>query len=349
MIYNQLGRTGLEVSAIGIGAGGPSRLGMAYHRSPDDAIRLIRLGLDHGINIIDAALVYGTEQIVGRAIKDCRSKVILSTKAFLGPFFGKLDGKRFMARLSGRFGEVTSFVASGRLIEERVNSSLRRLNTNYVDIFHLHSVTPAQYAIALERVLPSLIRLKESGKIRWIGISEAFSRDRTHQMLSRAANDGAFDSIMIGFNCLNQSGAPIAAHAKRQGMGIIAMYAVRALRTQESLQLLMNKLVAYGYIKECDADAARIVKLLNTHSVTSLSEAAIRFCRYELKPHVVLCGTGDTGHLSSDIAACQAGPLPDVVSAEFRRLFSKLNSLTGCERDPVLRTSTASDNPSVLT
>ena len=91
----------------------------------------------------------------------------------------------------------------------------------------------------------------------------------------------------------------------------------------------MDKLVAYGCIEESDGDANRLVKMLNTHGVLSLSEAAIRFCRHELNPDVVLSGTGDTGHLESNIAACQAGPLPDVVSAEFRRLFSKLNSLTG--------------------
>ena len=337
MIYTQLGRTGLKVSAIGIGAGGPSRLGMTYGRSPDDAVRLIRFGLDRGINIIDSAVTYGTEQVVGRAIKDCRPKVILSTKTALGPYFGRLDGDRTTARLAARLGEVTSLVASGRALEERVNSSLRRLNTDYIDVFHLHTVTPAQYAPALERVLPTLIRLKKTGKIRWIGITEAFPRDRTHQMLTRAANDGVFDCIMIGFNCLNQSGAPIAAQAKRHRSGIIAMYAVRALRRQESLQVLMDKLVAYGCIKESDGDANRLVKMLDTHGVLSLSEAAIRFCRHELNPDVVLSGTGDTGHLDSNIAACQAGPLPDVVSAEFRRLFSKLNSLTGSERDSVLR------------
>ena len=66
MIYNELGRTGLKVSAIGIGAGGPSRLGLANGRSSASAIRLIRFGLDRGINVLDTAAIYGTEDIVGR-------------------------------------------------------------------------------------------------------------------------------------------------------------------------------------------------------------------------------------------------------------------------------------------
>ncbi|MGH6824132.1 aldo/keto reductase [Methyloceanibacter sp.] len=69
MIYGQFGRTGLQVSAIGIGAGGPSRLGLANGNSRDTAIRLIRFGLDRGVNVIDSAASYGTENLVGEAIK----------------------------------------------------------------------------------------------------------------------------------------------------------------------------------------------------------------------------------------------------------------------------------------
>jgi aryl-alcohol dehydrogenase-like predicted oxidoreductase len=342
MIYAPLGRTGIKVSAIGIGAGGPSRLGLAYGRSRESAVRLIRFGLDQGINVVDSAATYGTEDVVGTAIKDCRTKVILSTKAALGPYFGSLDGSRTASRLSARLGEVTSFVTSGRALEMRVHASLRRLKTDYIDIFHLHTVTPAQYARSLERALPALLRLRQSGKIRWIGITEAFPRDRVHQMLTRAAANGVFDCIMIGFNCLNQSGAQIAAAAKEHRSGIMAMYAVRGLRGQDSLQVLLDKLASWGLIEESQRDAARLVRLLNSHGVATLPEAAMRFCRYELNADVVLSGTGDTAHLYANIAACDAGPLPEAITAEFRRLFSKLDFLTGSERDSVLAPRTRS-------
>lgn len=341
MIYNQLGRTGLKVSAIGVGAGGPSRLGASYGRMPDDAIRLIRFAIERGINVIDTATTYGTEEIVGRAIEDCRHNVILSTKAALGPYFGRVDGKRNVARLAARLGEVAGFVASGRMIEQRVNSSLRHLNTDYIDLFNLHTVTPEQYGSAVERVVPALVRLKEAGKIRWIGITEAFPRDRSHKMLARAVNEGAFDSIMIGFNALDQSGKPIAARAQQNRKGVIAMCAVRAFRKQESLQVVMDRLVASGCIEKNDGDAGRLVSLLTTNGVSSLPEAAIRFCRHELKPSVILCGTGDRAHLDADVKACQAEPLPEVVSAEFRRLFSKLISPTGDEGHSVISPNAA--------
>ena len=336
MIYTELGRTGLKVSAIGIGAGGPSRLGLAYGGPRASAVRLIHFGLDCGINVLDTAATYGTEDIIGTAIQGCRRQVILSTKAAVGPFFGNLDGSRFASRLSARIGEVTSFVASDQAIEKRVHASLRRLKTDYIDIFHLHAVTQAQYEPALEQALPALLRLKESGKVRWIGITEAFPRDGAHEMLKRASATGLFDCIMIGFNCLNQSGAPIVPIAKAHRSGIMAMYAVRGLRGQKSLQALLDKLASFGLIEENARDAARLLKLLNNYGVTTLAEAAIRFTRHQLNADIVLSGTGDTAHLDANIAASLAGPLPEPVSAEFRRLFAKLDSLTGAPRDSAL-------------
>jgi L-galactose dehydrogenase len=321
MIY-ELGGTGLKTSVIGIGAGGPSRLGLAYGRSRENALALLRAGLERGINFFDSAPTYGTEDIIGEAVKDCRSKVILSTKAALGPHFGPFDNSRFASRISARIGEDTSFVLSAPALERRVNGSLRRLNTDYIDVLHLHTVTPGQYAHALDRLVPTLNRLKENGKIRYIGITEAFGRDRNHLMLTRAIGDGAFDCIMIGFNCLYQAGAPIAAEAKRRGIGVIGMYAVRGLVSKENVQSHMNKLVSRGLLNRAEANAEMLVRMLNEHGVATLPEAAIRFARHELTSDVILTGTGNIRHLEASIAASEAGPLPDSIITKMRGLFS---------------------------
>jgi L-galactose dehydrogenase len=107
------------------------------------------------------------------------------------------------------------------------------------------------------------------------------------------------------------------------------MYAVRGLRGKESLQGLLDRLVSAGLIEKSDGDAGKIVRLLNEHGVTSLPEAAIRFCRHEMGADIVLSGTGEIAHLDANIAACEAGPLPANITVEFRRLFSKLNPFTG--------------------
>jgi L-galactose dehydrogenase len=293
---------------------------LAYGRSREYALAFLRAGLEHGINLIDSAPTYGTEDIVGAAVRGCRSNVILSTKAALGPYFGAFDGSRFASRVSARIGKETSFVLAGPALEARVNGSLRRLNTDYVDIFHLHTVTPGQYGPALDRLVPTLNRLKESGKIRFIGITEAFGRDRTHRMLAKAVASGAYDCIMIGFNCLNQLGAPIAAEAKRRGIGVIGMYVMRGLDSKKSFQIQLDKLVSRGMLNQAQADADKLVGVLNDHGVATLADAAMRFVRHELDADVVLTGTGNIRHLEANIAACEGGPLPDRITAEFRRL-----------------------------
>ena len=148
-------------------------------------------------------------------------------------------------------------------------------------------------------------------------------------MLQRAATEGAFDCLMVGLNCLNQSGAAVVVQARRHRTGVIAMYAVRGLQGRESLQSFLDKLASLGLIDNSDRDAARLMTLLNDHGVATLAEAALRFCRHELGADVVLSGTGDIAHLEANISACHAPPLPEASSAEFRRLFANSNLFTG--------------------
>src|SRR4026208_1059292 len=135
MQYTTLGRTGLEVSVGGLGGGGPSRLGLEQGRSVDGIAKLIQYGLDQGINLIDLGAPYGTDQLIADAIGKRRQRLILSAKTILGPPVWMFEGTRTASRLSARFGEVTSLVRSGSVIEKRLEANLRRLKTDYVDIF----------------------------------------------------------------------------------------------------------------------------------------------------------------------------------------------------------------------
>jgi len=324
MQFTTLGRTGLEVSVVGLGGGGASRLGLGSGKSKSDAIRVIRRGLDLGVNFIDmGGAIYATEVIVGEALSGCRSEVILSTKANLGPPIWNLGSRRAIARFSARIGAMISYVASGRVIEDRLDASLRELKTDYVDVFHLHAVTPNQYDVAIARVYPRLLRLKEAGKLRAISISETLARDPSHEVLRRAVSDGPFDCIMIGFNVANQSGAEIIARAKRREIGSIAMDAVgRWFSSRQGLQDQLDRLASRGAVAPEDADAGKVLRFLDTHGVASLTEAAYRFSRHNSGADIVLTGTGDVRHLEANIAACTAPPLPDEVTAELTRIFT---------------------------
>ncbi|HMF49825.1 MAG TPA: aldo/keto reductase, partial [Candidatus Saccharimonadales bacterium] len=82
MEYTTLGRTGLRVSVVGLGCGGPSRLGMRNDaQSADNAVALVKQALDLGVNFLDTAQTYGTEPILGKAIAGVpRDRLVISTK-----------------------------------------------------------------------------------------------------------------------------------------------------------------------------------------------------------------------------------------------------------------------------
>ena len=249
---------------------------------------------------------------VSDAIRKRRHEVVLSAKTILGPYVWMFEGKRTASRLSARIGEETSYVTSGRVIEKRLDATLRRLKTDHIDIFSLHSVTPGQYAAAVDRLLPALLRLKEKEKISSVGMTEAFVRDPGHTVLAAATALGSFDTIMLGLNLVNRSGSIVAADARKNGTAVIAMYALRPLRNQADIKSML---------RGSGTNLAELAALLKAHGVGSPQEAAMRFCRHHSGADVVLTGTGDVAHLEANISAAAAAPLPAPLAAELRRIF----------------------------
>src|SRR4029077_16867299 len=130
MEYVTLGRTGLRVSVAGLGCGGFSRLGLGKGKSETEAIALIHQALDLGVNLFDTAAAYGTEAVLGKALRAIpRDRVVVATKA---PF-----------NVSNPSATAASAVAS-------LDNSLRQLATDYIDIYQLHGVAPAAYDHARE-------------------------------------------------------------------------------------------------------------------------------------------------------------------------------------------------------
>lgn len=82
-----LGRTGLKVSVAGFGAGGKSKLGQSQGASRADSIALVQAAMDQGVNFLDTAAVYGTEEIIGEAVRGQRDKIVISTKLFISESF----------------------------------------------------------------------------------------------------------------------------------------------------------------------------------------------------------------------------------------------------------------------
>lgn len=155
MQQRELGKSGLKVSAMGLGC----MTMTAIYGAPDDdrSIATIHRAIELGANFIDTADIYGqgsNEELVGRAIADRRDKAILATK------FGNLrlpDGK------SGVNG-------SPEYALEACERSLKRLGTDVIDLYYLHRVDPDT---PIEETVGGMKRLVEQGKVRHIGLSEA--------------------------------------------------------------------------------------------------------------------------------------------------------------------------------
>ncbi len=307
-----LGRTGLEASVIGLGCGGPSRLGQSQGKSEAESIEVVRRALDLGINFIDTAEAYGTQPIVGKALRDVdRDSYILSTKKNVSRKGERLSAQQFVADFE---------------------NSLRELQVETVDIFHLHGVKIDEYDHAVNEIVPALMRLREQGKIRWLGITESFGSDTRHEMLHRAIEDDYWDVMMVGFNLLNQTARDrIFPATIEKNIGTLIMFAVRrALSNPERLQATLTDLIRNGEINAADLDMDAPLAFATAPGVAaSLTEAAYRFCRDEPGAHVVLSGTGNVHHLEENAQALNQPPLPPEVTERLRAIFAGVDSVSG--------------------
>jgi aryl-alcohol dehydrogenase-like predicted oxidoreductase len=304
-----LGRTGLQVSVMGLGAGGDSRLGLHNHEEREST-KLVHEALAHGVNFIDTAEAYGTEARLGKALRGrTRGEVVLSTKKTTNPAAGRLEPADVIASLE---------------------ASLKRLETDYVDIYHLHGVAPEHYSDLRERIVPVLQKLREQGKLRYLGITEKFIDDPDHRMLQRALQDNVWDVVMVGFNILNQSARQrVFPRTLAQGVGTLIMFAVRrAFSRPERLRELLVQLAEQNRIAPALAETG-LDFLVHADGAHSLPDAAYRFCRYEPGTHVVLSGTSEIAHLLENLQSLERGPLSAADHARLVELFGQIDSVSG--------------------
>ena len=308
MDYVTFGRTGLNVSVMGLGCGGPSRIGMSADKSEAESVDIVRRAIDAGVNFIDTAEGYGTEGIVGKGIVSVpRDQVIISSK------------------------KSCSQEISPALVRQSIEVSLSRLRTDYIDVYNLHGVRPSQYVMLRDEILPTFVDLKNEGKIRFIGVSELFNVDMTHQMLLQSLPEDPWDVVMVGFNILNQSARDLFQQTLEKNVAVQIMFAVRRVLSQpENLREAVQTLIEIGQIEADEIDIGDPLGfVLKESDATSVVDAAYRFCRYEPGVHVVLSGTGNPDHLQSNIDSLCRPPLPDPVVQKLRHIFRHTDAITG--------------------
>jgi aryl-alcohol dehydrogenase-like predicted oxidoreductase len=308
-----LGRTGLELSLAGLGCGGHSRLGQSYGASETESIAVVHRALDLGINVVDTARLYGTEDIVGRALEGRRDEVVLSTKAL------PVDGDRPLS-------------AAG--LRRSVERSLGRLRTDRVDLFFVHGMKAGDVHHTRDVLVPELLTLQAEGKVRFLAASEAFASDHGHDALGQSldAGDDWYDVLMVGHNPFNPSARDrVLAATDARGIGVYVMFAVRkALASVDGVRRVVADLVDRGQVDPAQVDVDDPLGfLLGADGAASLPEAAYRFARHEPGCHVVLTGTGNVDHLADNVLSINGPPLPDDHLARLQTLFGHLDSVTG--------------------
>ncbi len=150
MDYRSLGRTGVPVSALCLGC-----MNFGGKTSEEDSINIIHSALDNGINFLDTANVYSrgkSEEVVGKALKGRRDKVVLATKVH-----GRMDDDNLLAAGNNR-----------RHIIEQCDASLQRLQTDYIDLYQIHR---PQSDMPIDETLRALDDLIRAGKVRYVGTS----------------------------------------------------------------------------------------------------------------------------------------------------------------------------------
>src|SRR5579862_7576216 len=204
MHYRALGRTGIKVSPYCLGA---MMFGAAGNPDHDDSIRIIHKALDSGINFIDTADMYSrgeSEEIVGKALKGRRDDVVLASK------------------VHGAMGEDPNRQGnSRRWIIAEVERSLRRLQTDHLDLYQVHRPDPS---VDVEETLSALTDLVHSGKVRAIG-SSCFPASEIVEAQWVAERRGLerFRTEQPPYSILNRGiEREVLPVAQRHGMGVLA-------------------------------------------------------------------------------------------------------------------------------
>lgn len=199
MKYRAYGRTGLKLSQLGFGC---MRLPMKDdHVVEDEAIRMLRHAVDHGVNYLDTAYFYcshESEPVVGKALKDgYREKVVLSTK---NPVH-EPDGARW---------------------REVLEDQLRKLDVDRIDVYHFHGLNWRDWTEKMTvkgGPAEEMRRAKEEGLIG----HTAFSFHDKPENLLKLVDTGEFEGVLLQYNLLDRSNEGGIAYAREKGLGVVVM------------------------------------------------------------------------------------------------------------------------------
>jgi L-galactose dehydrogenase/L-glyceraldehyde 3-phosphate reductase len=318
----------MQLSVLGFGCGAVG--GIMVRGDPADQERTVARALGAGVNYFDTAVQYGdgqSEKNLGRVLQNLKpTNVVVGTKVRLPP---------------GEFGRIADTVRIS------LEGSLTRLRLDRVDIFHLHNpITEAGGGSALsvrqmlDDVVPAFERLRQQGKIRFLGITALGDTAALHQVIDARV----FDSAQVVYSMLNSSAAEqlppnypaqdygrLFDHTNAAGVGVVGIRVLAGGALSGSAErhpIAGPAPEPIGSAMSYDADvdrARRLIPLVKEGFAASLTEAATRFALSHPAMGTILVGMATPQQFEDALAAAEKGPLPqaaiDRLSA-LRQAFS---------------------------
>ena len=310
MLYRTLGRTGLRVSLMSLGTGGPSVFGQRTSLSQQDRRALVRRALDLGVNLFDTAGEYlRSEEMLGDALRGVpRESYLIATKW-------------------KHWGDNRDVLQGPEGLLESVDLSLARLETDHLDVLQFHGVLSGHYEELVERLYPAMERLREQGKVRFIGLTEVLVADPKHEAVALAlrSHPELWDTVMLKYGILNQWAAKeVLPLAERYDVGVLDMAPVRlTLTLPEKLRAFLDEWSAEPGSAAPDLPGDDPLGWLVRGEVDSLTSAGYRFAASHDAVSTVITGTSSVEHLEQNAAALERPGLPAHDQQRLLELFGE--------------------------
>lgn len=287
MIYKQLGKTGLKVSAIGFGG---SPLGAEFGSvDPEEGRRAVDYAIDNGVNYFDVAPYYGrtlAERRLGKFLEGKRDKIILASKA-------------------GRY-DIADFGFSAERIMRSIDESLKRLRTDYVDVYQVHDVEYGKRQQIIAEALPAMFKLKQQGKIRFVGIT-----GYPLTPLKEIAETEDIDTVLTycRYNLMDTTIDDILTPiARRRGIGLINASPLH-------MRVLTEKGAPHWHpAPERVFEVAKKVAELCRQRGTTISELAMQFALAHRDVSITLVGMSKLRHVEANLKVVGTEPAPDLLA-----------------------------------
>lgn len=295
MRKRQLGQSDLYISEVGLGC-------MSLGTDEKHAISLIDEAIEQGINYLDTADLYDfgqNETLVGKAIKHRRHEIILATKV----------GNRWKEDKSGWMWDP-----SKTYIKEAVKQSLKRLQTDYIDLYQLHGGTIEDH---IDETIDAFEDLKQEGIIRHYGISSI-----RPNVIKEYLEKSNIVSIMMQYSLLDRRPEEQFSLIREKGVSVIARGPLaKGLLTGKPRSLKLDKFHGKGYLSYTENELeALLSELENADPSHTMTELALQYCLHQDVVAAVIPGASKIEQLIENTSAGLAKPLTDQVYDKLQNL-----------------------------